>query len=493
MKSRNRLKTKTVQMPTPGNRSGGSFRDPEGHVYCAANRIFRGIARTAEDRIRSFLRSDFFLQRAGKQIVNCREIDADEVIDAGIAPSEARSWRLWVEHDRVPLVTYPYEWPFDSLRCAASFTLSVLRDALDAGYMLKDASAFNVQFIDGRPIFIDLLSFVEYENDSPFIGYKQFCEHFFAPLCLTAFLGIPHNHWFKGRLDGLDLVEVSRGLPLSTRLRPQVLMHIHAQAWALRRLDSGCAEKQSVRLGRRIPKRNLMALCGSLHGFISRMRIKGKFGTYWQNYAGKGMLETAYGRHKLDVAQEFIQRTSTQSLLDLGCNTGEFSKAALDAGCRLVVGVDSDAGALNLAAERARNQGWPAYFLYFDLANPSPDTGWLHQERVRLEQRIGRIDAVFCFALIHHLAIGRNLPVAECIGWLCSLAPRGLIEFIPKSDPMVQGLLKEREDVFDQYGEASFVRSLELHAAIVRSTKLASSERTVYEYATNAGEEHVQA
>ena len=179
-------------------------------------------------------------------IVETNEISPQEVVAAGVSAEDVESYEMWIEHQRIPLITYPYEWSFESLKEAACLTLTLLIDGLKNGYMLKDASAFNVQFINYKPIFIDFLSFVEYKENSPFLGYKQFCEHFFAPLCLTAFSGIEFNTWFRGRLDGLNLIDVSAALPSSTYVRPQVLMHIHMHGRAMRKVDSA-STKQKVK------------------------------------------------------------------------------------------------------------------------------------------------------------------------------------------------------------------------------------------------------
>ena len=399
---------------------------------------------------------------------------------AGVPAADVAAWSMWAEHERLPLVTYPYEWSFECLKRAACLTLDLLAGALRHGYTLKDASAFNVQFVDSRPVFIDVLSFVEYEEGAPFLGYKQFCEQFFAPLCLTAFAGIDFNQWFRGRLDGLDLIEVSTALPLSTRFRPQVLMHIHSQAWAMRKLKSASTRTPPVGSRRRIPRRNLIALADSMRrytGGLERAR-----GTYWQKYAAHNSYDDRSRASKTRLAREFVTRTGPARLLDLGCNTGEYSKVAMDVGARSVIGVDSDCGALDLAARQARRDSWPAQFLFWDIANPSPDLGWMREERTALERRLGQVDAVFCFALIHHLVIGRNIPLGEFVRWVCSLAPRGLIEFVPKSDPMTQGLLQDREDIFERYDRENFGCALAEHAAIVKVHDLAPTARIIFEF-----------
>ena len=469
-----------VRMLPLASRETGSFRDPEGHVFVTSGRVFRGIAGRAADRLRDFLRSGFYRERAGTRIVETWEVTPEEVMEAGVSVGDVGAWAMWAEHRKLPLVTYPYEWPFECLKQAACLTLDLLADALRNGYTLKDASAFNIQFVDSRPIFIDILSFEEYEEGTPFFGYKQFCEQFFAPLCLSAFAGIDFNQWFKGRLDGLDLIEVSSALPLTTRCRPQVLMHVHSQAWAMRKLKSASRRACSVGNRRRIPCRNLIALADGLRRYTEGLERKRR--TYWQKYAAQNSYDERSRASKTRIAKEFVARTAPARLLDLGCNTGEYSKVAIDAGAGSVIGVDSDCGALDFAAGQARRAAWPAQFLFWDIANPSPDLGWMREERTALETRLGRVDAVFCFALIHHLVIGRNIPLEEFVRWVCGLAPRGLIEFVPKSDPMAEGLLRDREDIFERYDQENFERVLGEHAATVKIHDLASSARTIFEF-----------
>ena len=182
------------------------------------------------------------------------------------------------------------------------------------------------------------------------------------------------------------------------------------------------------------------------------------------------------------IARDFVTRIGPARLLDVGCNTGEYSKVAIDAGAGSVIGVDTDCGALDLAARQARRESRPAQFLFWDIANPSPDLGWMREERMSLERRLGRVDAVFCFAVIHHLVIGRNIPLEEFVRWVCGLAPRGLVEFVPKSDPMVQGLLRDREDIFDRYDRENFERVLGENAAIVEIHDLDPTARSILEF-----------
>lgn len=461
-------------------RAPGSFRDPAGHVFIASQRIFRGVSSDTTEGLRGFIQSDFFRERAGTLIVDTKELSPAEVLEAGIATEIVSSYGMWVEHEPLPFISYPYEWSFEALKEAACLTLMLLVDGLENGFTLKDASAYNVQFVHSRPIFMDVLSFCEYREGDPFLGYKQFCEHFLAPLCLTAFSGIDFNQWFRGRLEGLDLMEVSVALPVSSYFRPQVLLHIHLQAWAMRKLEStsgGTNRKET----RKIPRKNQVALVNGLAEFITR--LKRKRTSYWQKYAEHNAYVDEAKKDKTRIAHDFVKTNNLLRLLDLGCNTGEYCNAAVSAGAEQIIGVDFDSGAIDLAARQARRHAWPAQFLYYDIANPTPDMGWRHEERLALEKRLGPLDGIFCFALIHHLVIGRNIPMEEFIGWVCSLAQRGLIEFIPKTDPMVQGLLRYREDIFHDYNRENFEQILKNKCTYVTRHTIRSAKRIIYEYA----------
>ena len=462
------------------NRDPGSFRDPAAHVFTISDRIFRGISRDRADWFRNFLQSSFFRERAGTRIVNTREISPEEVLATGVPTETVKAYGMWAEHERLPFISYPYEWPFDALKAAACLTLELLVEALDNGYTLQDGSAYNVQFIHSNPIFMDVPSFCEYREGEPWLGYKQFCEHFLAPLSLAAFSGIDFNQWFRGRLEGLDLVEVAAALPASSYCRPQVLLHIHLQAWAMRKTASASDSSQQSKITE-IPRKNLRALAVSLNEFIAGLRRKRT--SYWQKYAVHNTYDDVSQADKIRIARDFVKSNKLRTLLDLGCNTGKYCEMALRAGAEQVIGLDFDGGSVDIASREAQHHAWPTQFLYFDIANPSPDQGWGHAERTALEKRLGQRDGLFCFALIHHLVIGRNIPMQELVGWVCALAKTGLIEFIPKTDPMVKSLLNQREDVFPDYTRDNFERILSNLCTQVIPHTMQSTDRVIYEYA----------
>ncbi len=462
------------------SREPGSFRDPAGAVFSAGGRIFRGISSPAATHFRNFIGSSFFRKHAGTRIVQTREIHPEEAQAAGISANDVHAFAMWVEHESLPFISYPHEWSFTSLQRAACLTLQLLIDGLQNGYILKDASADNVQFVNSRPIFIDVLSFDVYQDGAPFLGYRQFCEQFLAPLCLTAFANIDFNAWLRGRPGGLDLTEVTTTLPVRTWLQPTTLLHIHLHAFAMRRLKSTAIHSQ--RKPRPVRRENLIALARSMKRFMARLQRRKT--SYWQDYTTCNPYDKTTQAHKIRIVQEFIGEHNILKLLDLGCNTGTYSGAAMQAGAKQIIGIDLDCGAIDCATREARRQTWPAQFLHYDITNPSPSQGWKHAEQRTLEERLGNMDAVLCLALIHHIVIGKNIPLNEFISWVCKLATRGLIEFVPKVDPMAQELLRNREDIFQQYSQNHFEQILNALCKYVNPHPVQGTHRILYEYET---------
>ena len=475
----------TVSRVSRAGQVQGSFRDPDGCVFIASGKVFRGVSSRSSAFLRKFLQSEFYESRAGSTLIVTKEVSSCDVILSGISKSQVDAYDMWVEHERIPLITYPYEWCFESLKQAASLTLTLLFDALQHGYTLKDASAFNVQFINCQPIFIDILSFVEYEQDSPFIGYKQFCEHFLAPLCLTAFTRIEFNSWYRGQLEGLDLVEVSEALPFRAKFNPTVFIHIYLHALAIRKinLNPGFSKTHlSSKSPKPIAKKNLLALVQQLHRSIAKLERRTT--SYWQEYEHSNSYDEEATTAKAEILLNFIKRHRIENVLDIGCNTGAYTKLAVDSGARYSVGMDVDCGAVNVAVQEARSSSAPVQFLIYDIANPSPNGGWRNEERICLERRLESIDGLICFALIHHLVIGRNIPIQEFVHWVVSLAPRGLIEFVPKSDPMIKQMLLHRQDVFSDYTQEKFESFLGSASQKMNLFPLPSTCRVIYEYET---------
>ena len=456
-------------------RDPASFRDPSGYVVHHDGRVFRTVREPAA--------ADFEFVR-GTPLIATLVADGwllpeTRVERPDIAAGDA-AVRHVLEHPRLPFVSHPYEWSFGGLQAAALRHLDIQLAALAHGVALSDATAYNVQFLGAQPVFIDHLSFRRYREGEYWNGYRQFCEQFLHPLLLTAQAGVPFNGWYRGMPDGLPGDMMRRVLPLhakaSWRTFVNVVLPARLQARSAGEAD---AERTAALVQKRpFPRAGFEGMLRGLRNWIARLKPQGA-PTTWEEY--EGSVDPASAERKSAAVREFVEERQPRLVVDLGCNTGRYSEVALQAGAEHVVGFESDAGALEGAFARAASRSLRFLPLWQDLANPSPSQGWAQRERAGLGER-GPADALLALAVVHHLAIGRNVPLPEIARWLVSCAPQGLVEFVPKTDVRVQQLLRLREDVFADYAEPMFVTALNAHARIVRRDTMEGG-RVLLQYA----------
>lgn len=453
----------------------GSFRDPSGYVYEHEGRVFRTITGHAVEEY-CFVRDNGILDElfSAGVLVRAKEVDPRE---AGI--EDDADMRLVVEHPRLDFVSYPYEWPFEALKAAALHHLDLQIRLFGQGIVLSDATAYNIQFRGAQPTFIDLLSLRRYREGEYWTGYRQFCEQFLNPLLLRALTGIPYNEWYRGRMEGILAEDLSRALPLSKKFSPRTFAHVVMHG---RLQSSGAAESnEKIIKPAGLSKNAYLGILHQMHAWISGLTPKGKNPTVWQDYVDSHSYSDDEYRKKKQIVSEFVTATQPRMLWDFGCNTGEFSETALESGAKSVVGFDFDHGALDAAFQRARSRDLNLLALLQDATNPSPSQGWNQAERDGLASRRSS-DGLLGLALIHHLVIGKNIPLGAAIEWLSGLAPCGVIEFVPKEDPMVQRMLAHREDIFHGYSYERFHDELKLRADIVRIDEISQSGRSLFWY-----------
>ena len=457
-----------------------SFRDPAGRVYRAGGRILRTVsAHVADDfeQVRASGVIDDLTERGW--LVRSETADPSWLAALGNAPGD--NVHAVIEHACVPFVSYPYEWGFSQLRAAALLHLDVHLAALERGVTLCDASAYNVQFIGARPLFIDLLSFRPYREGQFWEGYRQFCEQFLNPLLLHALCGVPHNAWYRGRIAGIPSAELSRLIPLRRRLSKRVLTHVVLHAALSKSIHKPDRELSADAKRAGLAKSRLVALLTGLRSWIGGLTPAGSTATYWDDYSRFKSYRDAETAAKHDFVRRFAAAVQPRLLWDLGCNTGDFALTALDGGADYGVGWDSDLGALETAFARSRESGARFTPLYGDACDPSPAQGWAGRERAGWRER-GPADAVLALALIHHLAITNNVPLEAIASWLVDLAPCGVVEFVGKADSQVQGMLRLRDDIFPDYTLDRFLGLLSGRARIVERLSLSPSGRELVWY-----------
>lgn len=451
----------------------GSFRDRRGRIYYAGDRVFRTVMPVARPDY-DFVRSTGLID----QFVADGKLVSETCVDKQVLGGHGDDASLVLEHQRLPFISYPYEWPFAALKSAALLHLGIQQSALRENVTLTDASAYNVQFTGVKPIFIDSLSFRRYEEGEFWAGHRQFCEQFINPLLLRSLAGVPHNAWYRGSLEGITAGDLRNVLPWRSRLSWNVFTNVFLQArLQTAPADAGAAiEKARVK---RLPKIGFAQILHSLRKWISKLEPKSEGKSVWQDYAQDNSYADEEASNKKQFVADFANHVRPDMLLDVGCNTGDYSKIALNNGAAFAIGFDFDHGALDHAFQRANRESLNFLPLHLDAANPSPKQGWLQAERQGFRER-AKGDGVLALALIHHLAVARNIPLQQVIDWLLGMAPQGVIEFVPKADPMVQRLLQMREDIFDGYERSSFESMLSASARIVKSMQVSSSGRTLY-------------
>jgi SAM-dependent methyltransferase len=388
-------------------------------------------------------------------------------------------WAYALTHERLPFVSYPYEWSFSMLKDAATLQLRLLSAALEEDLVLKDATPYNVQWRGVQPVFVDIGSFERARPGEPWAGYRQFCSLFLYPLMLQAYKGVPFQPWLRANLEGMDPTTFRALFGRRDATRPGMFRHVFLHASLERRYADRGADVRSGLQEAGFDRRLIAASVSSLSSVLAKLRPREAEST-WRGYD----TNCSYDEHETAAKEQFVRRAvgaERRGLVwDLGCNEGRYSRIA--AGCAdFVVAIDSDDAVVDALYASLRDEGNHVILpLVADLANPSPAMGWAGAERRSLTER-GHPDLVLCLALVHHLSISRNVPLREIVRWLRALDSEVVVELPERSDPMVQRLLSsKRADAHPDYTRAGFEAALGSRFRVVDSLQLASGTRTLY-------------
>lgn len=452
-------------------REASSYRDRNGAVFYRGERVFRYLSERALDNWRRLEGETFFqtLLRDGKVVGTGLVDPAEEDINLD-------GWAGVLEHTRIPFVSYPYEWSFGMLKDAALLHLELMRQALSADMILKDSSAYNIQWSGVRPVFIDIPSFEPLKRGEPWVGYRQFCELFLYPLMLMAYKGVDFRPWLRGRIDGIPAEDMHRLMSARDLLRPGVLLHVAAQAALQRRYAAGENVRGALAeagFSKELIERNVRGL----EKIIRRLE-PANTKTVWADYDRTHSYDEADHARKLAFVREAVATRRWKLAWDLGCNTGTFSRA-ISGQCDHVVAMDGDWMAIERLYQGERSRAGNILPLVVNLADASPSQGWRGTERKSLVER-GRPELVLCLALIHHIVISANIPLAEFIRWLAELGGAVVIEFVTREDEMVEALLANREDQYDDYHPGIFRQLLSSFFDIRGEAPLKGGRRQIY-------------
>lgn len=454
----------------------GSFRDRHARVFHTNGRVFRALDSRAADDWRRLTRTGFF----ARLLRNGAVVGTEEASDA-TAPlrGDDQRWTTVLAHERIPFISYPYEWSFGMLKDAALLHLDIMEAALGEEMILKDATPFNYQWVGAQPRLIDVSSFTSLEPGDTWAGYRQFCRTFLYPLLLEAHKGIPFQPWLRGSLEGID-AEVCRKL-MSWRdlLRPGVMKHVHLQSqfektYAAADRDFR-SELRSAGFHRGLLNSNVRGLRRVVEALHSPRRD-----SEWSDYAVcHGHYDAQDEATKNAFVSRAVSRGGWKLVWDLGSNTGTYAQLA-SRSADYVVALDADIVCIDRMYHGLKEEGSRTVLpLVCNLADPSPALGWRNRERSVLVDR-GTPDLTLCLALVHHLVIGAGIPLPEFVEWLRSLGSTLVIEWVSKDDPMAARLLRRKEDAYTDYDSGVFEQCLTGAFRVTERVRLPSGTRTLY-------------
>jgi SAM-dependent methyltransferase len=452
----------------------GSFRDPDSRVVRSNGRVFRVLSERGLAEWRAFSASPLFSELVDEgKLIGTHESDvrvgADLHADvAGV-----------LEHDVVPFVSYPYEWTFGMLRDAALLQLELVRRAVDAGLMLKDASPYNVQFRGATPVFVDVGSFEPLREGEPWAGYRQFCMLFLYPLLLQAWKDVPFQPWLRGSIDGITPQECRNLLSVRDLFRRGALTDVVLHSRLERRYADTTKDVKGELKRAGFRKELIVANVGRLERLVSRLRPRTSSST-WSSYGETTTYSEADAERKRQFVAAAVAVESPRLVWDIGANDGRHSKIAAET-ADYVVAMDADAVVVDRLYEELATEGSKAILaLLENVVDPSPGLGWRGLERRPLADR-GRPDLTMCLALLHHVSIGGNVPVASFLDWLRELGGATVIEFPTPEDPMVSRLLaRKREQDHPDYRRDWFERCLGERFDVAESVELGDGTRVLY-------------
>jgi ribosomal protein L11 methylase PrmA len=452
----------------------GSFRDPQGHVYTSEDRIFRVINKSGESKF-NILNNSLILEKS---------INSGYLVKTWIPRKDQLPFgyqdKLIYEHQKIPYISYPYEWSFSQLKEAALHHLNYQIFLLGNNFHLNDSSSFNIQFIGAKSIFIDSFSITPYKEGDFWYGQKQFLEQFLNPLLFSSYKNIPFNNFYRGNLDGIKSSEILKILNFFQKFIPKIFLYLYLP-YLLERGRTKTLNFDNYFLKKnKFKKNNYLWILNNLKNIVENIRLP-NFDSYWENYE----ITSSYDKINLDIkssiVKKFIKDNKINIIADLGCNTGHYSELCLNNGCQYVVGFDSDAASIEKSYIRSKNKKLNFLPLILDATNPPVNLGWFEKERQGFLKR-SKFDALLALAFEHHIIIGKNVPIESFIKWLTSISSKGLVEFIPKTDNMIKIMLNLKGDIFPDYNEDNFINIMKKYVKIIKIQEIGSTGRKVIEF-----------
>ena len=448
-----------------------SFRDPSGVVFYQDSVLYRQVNQCYKKQFDTMISSGLYDKLVSKNLLVSHEVESRKECPPDVA--------YFLRPQQLSFISYPYEWSFGQLKDAALTTLRINRYAADHSMILKDASAYNIQFVRGSALLIDTLSFDFYEEGSPWVAYGQFCRHFMAPLLLMVYTDIRLSQLLRLYIDGIPLDLASKLLNGKGGLTGKQHIHWHARLSSKHAEDGKKADKLKTY---QIKKSSYIAMIDNMIHEIEKLELKG-VKTEWGEYYEHTNYSDEASKSKALIVSDFVEQANPNVVWDFGANDGRYSKIAGESGAE-VVAFDIDPIAVERNYQEVKKSRVNMLPLIMDLTNPSPSIGFANRERPSVFAR-HNADCIMALAVIHHLAISNNLPLEKISAWLSGICKFLIIEFVPKEDSQVQTLLATREDIFPNYTKEGFEKAFKENFALVSSQDVSESARTMYLFRSN--------
>jgi hypothetical protein len=446
-------------------RHPSSYRDPSGFLFFHQDFLYRQVNQVYKEDYLLLLNSGLYEELVSKTLLIAHE----EVEENLTGDAE---WFKTLRPELLPFISYPSEWSFDMLKDAALVTLEIAEKAMASGMMLKDASAYNLQYHKGKMIFIDSLSFEKYDASLPWIAYRQFCENFLAPLAMMHYLKIPLHDLWKAYPEGIPLQLAGSTLPFRTKWNLHVYLHIH-----LHNRMSGQKEKAGSSV-KPFSSQKLKHLFRSLKEAVTSFKLERPSGV-WSDYYTEASTRDDYMERKKEIISTWLKDLEIKTAIDTGANEGFFSKLLLDKNA-FTIAADLDHYSVNNLYHDCRNNNLGLLHpMIIDLSAPTPAIGVNNEERTSFLSRV-KTDMVLALALVHHLSIGHNIPFETTASMFSRMGKQLIIEFVPKEDEKVRLMLLQKKDIYPGYSMEAFEKAFSNFFSIVHKAEIPGSGRTLY-------------
>ena len=454
----------------------GSFRDPESRVFYRDGRVLRGLSAGAADIDRAARDSGLM-----SDLIANGWFVANWVVE-DVAPPEGAPATAVIESERIPLISYPAEWSFAMLRDAALTTLDANLAALDRGFILKDASAFNVAFRGTTPTIIDVGSIDRFGKQGIWTAYGQFCEHFLAPLMLEAFTGVPFQRLLTGSIDGIPIGDLNRLLRGRSGVHKGVLTHVRLRNLLEKRAAGMNTEARREVGATTLPSDSIAATIRKMRDLVAGLESSAP--STWADYEAALPYEEESTQAKLEFVRNAADLVDAHNLaVDVGANAGLFTRVLAERFDQ-VVGIDNDPGAIDaLYTSTASSDIRNLTPLVVDITNPTPSFGWRGQERAAFIDRV-RPSFSTWLAVLHHLCLGLGLPLDQVVALTYETSEASVVEFVSPADPMAQRISASRTTRLTPYNREDFERYALAGGSIVTRTQI-SDTRTMYHLRRN--------